>query len=121
MKKILLAEDDKFINRAYTNGLTRAKFDMISVYDGQEALKKIKSEKPDLILLNLIMPIKNGFEVMEEIKLDNKINKIPIFVLSSLGQELDIEKSKSLGAIDYLIKSNFSIKEIIDKINFFFN
>ena len=120
MKKILLAEDDKFINRAYTDGLTQAGFEVISTHDGQEALEKIKSEKLDLILLDLVMPIKNGFEVMEEIKPDKELNKIPIIILSNLGQESDIEKGKSLGAVDYLIKSNFSMKEVIDKIKLFF-
>ena len=114
--KILLSEDDKFISRAYTDGLTRAGFSVITAYDGEEALEKIKNENPDLILLDLIMPTKNGFEVLEEIKKDKELSKIPIVILSNLGQDTDIQKGRDLGAEDYLIKSNFSMSEVVGKI-----
>ncbi len=113
-KKILLAEDDKFISRAYNAGLGRAGFEMIIAFDGEEAMEKIRSEKPDMVLLDLMMPRKNGFEVLEEIKADNDLKNIPVIILSNLGQEMDVEKGKKLGAIDYLIKSNLSMKEVID-------
>ena len=114
--KILLAEDDKFISKAYQDGLGRAGFEVIAAYDGNEALNKIKSKKPNIILLDLIMPEKNGFEVLEEIKTDNDLKNIPIIILSNLGQASDIQKGRDLGANDYLIKSNFSIKEVIEKM-----
>lgn len=116
MKKILLAEDDKYISLAYKDGLERNGFGMVIAFDGIEAVKKIRSEKPDLVLLDLIMPNKNGFEVLEEIKKDKAIKDIPVIILSNLGQESDIEKGKALGAADYLIKSNISMKEVIIKI-----
>lgn len=114
-KKILLAEDDKFIARAYQDGLTRAGFEVVSAVNGQEAIDKVKSEKPDLVLLDLIMPKKNGFEVLEEIKADQTL-KMPVIILSNLSQDSDIEKAKELGAVDYIVKSNFSMKEVIKKI-----
>ena len=114
--KILLAEDDKFISKAYQDGLGRAGFEVIAAYDGNEALNKIKSKKPNIILLDLIMPEKNGFEVLEEIKADNDLKNIPIIILSNLGQSSDIQRGRDLGANDYLIKSNFSIKEVIEKM-----
>lgn len=117
--KILLAEDDKFISRAYKDGLGRAGFEVIAVANGLEAMDKIKSEKPDLILLDLIMPIKTGFEVLEELKMDSELKKIPAIILSNLGQDQDVEKGKALGAIDYLIKSNLSMKEVIEKVKFY--
>lgn len=114
--KILLAEDDKYICRAYKDGLERAGFQILVAFDGVEAMKKVHSEKPDLILLDLVMPIKNGFEVLEELKKDPALKRIPVIILSNLGQDSDVEKGKSLGAVDYLIKSDFSMKEVIEKV-----
>lgn len=114
--KILLAEDDKFISRAYQDGFKRAGIEVAPAYNGEEALKKAFSEKPDLILLDLIMPIKNGFEVLSALKLDANLKNIPVVVLSNLSQDNDIERVKELGAIDFLIKSNLSLKEVIEKI-----
>lgn len=116
--KILLAEDDKFISRAYTDGLGRAGFEVIVAADGVEAAKKLQETKPDLILLDLIMPEKNGFEFMAEIKMDKNLKKVPVIILSNLGQDSDIQKGKELGAIDYLVKSNLSLEEVIEKVKF---
>ncbi|MGB2762498.1 MAG: response regulator [Minisyncoccales bacterium] len=118
--RILLAEDDKFISRAYKDGLERAGFEVIIASDGVEAVNKIKSEALDLILLDLIMPIKNGFEVLSEIKMmDHDLKKISVVILSNLGQDSDVEKGKALGAVDYLIKTDFSMKEVIEKVKFY--
>jgi len=111
-----LAEDDKFISRAYNDGLTKAGFIVILAYDGVEAVDLADREKPDIILLDLIMPRKNGFEVLSVLKADAGTKDIPVIILSNLGQETDIQKCKDLGAVDYLIKSNFSLKEVINKI-----
>lgn len=119
--RVLLAEDDKFISRAYQDGLKRAGFDVVSAVDGQEAVDKAKTDKPDIILLDLIMPVKNGFEALEEIKQNEETKKIPVIILSNLGQDSDIQKGKNLGAADYLIKSNFSMNEVIKKIEQFLN
>lgn len=114
--KILLAEDDKYICRAYKDGLERAGFQVLVASDGVEAMQKVRSEKPDLILLDLIMPVKNGFEMLEELKKDPAFKRIPVIILSNLGQDSDREKGKSLGAVDYLVKSDFSMKEVIRKV-----
>ena len=115
-KKILLVEDDKFISRAYKDGLGRAGFEVSTASDGKEGMEKIQTENPDLVLLDLVLPIKNGFEVLSEIKMDEKSQDIPVIILSNLGQESDIQKGKDLGAVDYLIKSNFTMKQVIAKI-----
>lgn len=115
--KILLAEDDKFISRAYVDGLSRAGFQVVLASNGEEAVQKISEEKPDLVLLDVIMPDKNGFEVLESVKQIEELKSIPIIILSNLGQDSDIQKGKELGATDYLIKSNFSIKEVVEKIH----
>lgn len=118
-KKILLVEDDKYIVRAYKDGLERAGFEVLTASDGNEALEKIKKDLPDLILLDLIMPVKNGFEVLEELKVDDGMKKIPVVILSNLGQDTDVEKGKALGAVDYLIKTDYSMKEVIEKTKFY--
>jgi len=90
-------------------------FDVISAFDGESALKKVKAI-PDLILLDIILPQMSGFEFLGEIKLDSNLKNIPVVVLSNLGQEEDIQRAKSLGAEDYLIKANFSIDGVVKKI-----
>jgi DNA-binding response OmpR family regulator len=115
-KKILLAEDDQFISRAYKDGLGRAGFEIIVAMDGLEASEKIREVRPDLVLLDLIMPGRNGFEVLEDMKADKQLKDIPVIILSNLGQESDVERGRSLGAEDYLIKSDISMKEVIEKI-----
>jgi two-component system, OmpR family, alkaline phosphatase synthesis response regulator PhoP len=114
--KILLAEDDKFISRAYKDGLTRAGYEVIAASDGIEAVAAAKKELPDLILLDVIMPLKNGFEALEEIRQDQLLKSIPVIFLSNLGQETDVKKGMELGAAGYLIKSNYSMQEVITKI-----
>ncbi len=115
--KVLLAEDDKFISKAYTDGLKRGGFQVLVAIDGNQVLEILKSEIPDIILLDVIMPEKNGFEVLEEIKQQEKLKNIPVIVLSNLGQDTDIQKGLALGAVDYMVKANFSIAEVIKKIN----
>lgn len=115
-KKILVIEDDKFLRRVYESKLPKEGFRVVSAVDGQDGIDKMKLEIPDLVLLDLIMPRKSGFEVLAEVRQIKSLAKIPILVLSNLGQDEDIERSKKLGATDFMIKSNLSIKEIIDKI-----
>lgn len=113
-KKVLIIEDDEQISRVYGIKLKLEGIEAVSAMDGEEGLKKISLEKPDLVLLDLMLPKKDGFWVLEEAK-KNGIN-IPIFVLSNLGQEQDRERALSAGAKGYLIKADTSIKEVIDKI-----
>lgn len=116
MNKILLVEDDKFLSTALGDKLTREGFTVIKAVNGQEAVTKIRSQQPDLILLDLIMPQKNGFEVLAEIKLEQTFKHIPVIVLSNLGQEADIKKAKELGAVDYLVKSDVEMRTVVEKI-----
>lgn len=119
-KTILLAEDDKFISKVYKEGLTDAGFDVVIATNGDEALKQMRGQKkPDLVLLDIIMYSKNGFEVLEEMKKDEKLKNIPVIVVSNLGQEIDINKAKLLGVKEYLIKSNYTMKDVIEKVTFY--
>ena len=115
-KKILIVEDDKFLRELIGQKLLKEGYDIVEAVDGEKGIKSVKDEKPDLILLDLILPGMDGFEVLTKIKEDSKIAQIPVIILSNLGQKDDIEKGLKIGAADYLIKAHFSPGEIIDKI-----
>lgn len=119
MKKILLVEDDKFLSKAYRDGLEDAGFIVVCALDGEEAIEKIKSEKPALVLLDLIMPGANGIEVLQEIKSEEGLKSIPVVILSNSARDSDIKKGIALGAVDYLIKADFSMEEVVKKVNMY--
>lgn len=114
--KILLVEDDRFLSIAYKEGLEWDGFETIVAKDGVEAMEKVRSEQVDLILLDLVMPRKDGFEVLKELKGDNKLKGIPVIILSNLGQNSEVRKGKECGAVDYLVKSNSSMEEVVQKV-----
>ena len=114
-KKILIIEDDKFLRELISRKLSSEGFNIVDAVDGEEGVRKIKSETPDLVLLDLILPGIDGFEVLTQAKKDPKTASIPVIVLSNLGQKQDIERGLKLGAVDYLIKANFTPGEIIKK------
>jgi len=116
MKKILIVEDDKFLRELISRKLKEEGFDIVEAIDGEEGIKKLKEENPDLVLLDLILPGIDGFEVLSKAKEDSKTSSIPIIILSNLGQREEVEKGLKLGAIDYLIKAHFTPGEIIEKI-----
>lgn len=118
-KKVLLIEDDEFYAHAYQFGLKKAGFEVVMAHDGIEGLEKAQLEKPDLIFLDLVMPKKDGFQVLEELKNEEELKNIPVIILSNLGQEKDMQEIKELGAIDYFIKTNLSMDEIIKKVKFY--
>jgi len=115
-KTILLVEDDKFVSKAYCFFLKKAGYTVWYAENGDKALENVEKYKPDLILLDLIMPGRNGFEILEELKAKKTTAHIPVIIMSNLSQETDVAECKRLGAVDYLIKSNFFMKDIIEKI-----
>lgn len=117
MKTILLVEDDEFIGRAYKDGLERAGYTVLRATDGEEVSDVLKkNHPPDLIVLDIVMPLKNGFEVLSDLKASTLYQHIPVIMLSNLGQESDIEKAKKAGALDYLVKNRLSLKEVVSRI-----
>lgn len=116
MKKILFIEDEPSLRRSMRKVLEKHHYSFLEADDGENGIQIAKKELPDLILLDLILPKKNGFEALEELKNDPATNKIPVIVLTNLSQSQDIEKALSLGAISYLVKTNYSLTEIIEKI-----
>jgi len=115
-KTILIVEDDKFLRELISRKLSGEGFDALEAVDGEEGIKKIKEGKPDLVLLDLILPGIDGFEVLARLREDPEISSIPVIILSNLGQREEVEKGLKLGAIDYLIKAHFTPGEIIEKI-----
>lgn len=115
-KKILIIEDDKFLRELIARKLTDEGFNALEAVDGEDGIKKTKEIQPDLILLDLILPSIDGFEVLSRVKEDASIASIPIIILSNLGQKEEVEKGLNLGAVDYLIKAHFTPGEIIEKI-----
>ena len=115
--KLLLIEDDKFFRRFYVEKLREKGFEIAEADDGNQGLEKVNSFKPDLIVLDIIMPVKDGFEVLKNLQADPLLKKIPVLVFSTLGQESDIEKAKKMGATDYVNKSMFDFNELVVKIN----
>lgn len=115
--KILLIEDELYLLKIYGNKLRRNDFDVSIATTGDEGLHKVMTDKPDLILLDLILPGgKDGFQVLEEIKKNPSTRKIPIIILSNLGQKSDIERGVALGAADYLVKADVSLPNVVEKI-----
>ncbi len=115
-KTILIIEDDKFLRELIVRKLNEEDFEVSQAVDGEEGIKKIIEEKPDLILLDLILPGIDGFEVLARMKKESALSSIPVIILSNLGQKDDVEKGLKMGAIDYLIKAHFTPGEIIEKI-----
>jgi len=115
-KKILVIEDDKFLRELISQKLIKENFEVSEAVDGEEGIKKINEEKPDLILLDLILPGIDGFEVLARMRKESTLSSIPVIILSNLGQKDDVEKGLKMGAADYLIKAHFTPGEIIEKI-----
>jgi len=115
-KKVLIIEDDKFLRELLGKKLSNVGYTAILAVDGEEGLEKIKKDKPDIVLLDLILPGINGFEVLERHKKDASISSVPVIILSNLGQSEDIEKGLRLGAKDFLVKAHFTPQEIVNKL-----
>jgi two-component system, OmpR family, response regulator VicR len=115
-KKIIIADDEQFIVAAYKDGLQRSGFLVTTAQNGEEALKAIYKTVPDLVLLDLIMPRKNGFDILKELRADPKFASTPIIVLSNLSQQSDVTEAKNLGATDFVVKADLSLAELIMRI-----
>jgi len=114
--KVLMMEEDRFLRKIYRNKLISAGFNFIEATNGEEGLNKVASEKPDLILLDLILPRKNGFDVITEMKRNKATKNIPVIILSNLGQQADIKRGFDLGAQEYLVKPEISLSEVVNKV-----
>lgn len=119
--KILFVDDDNFLRKVYKAELSEQGYEVILAADGDEGLEKAKITDPDLIILDMIMPQKNGFEVLMELQKNPSTKNTPVIILSNLGQEDDIKKGLDLGAVDYLVKDNITLSTIVDKVSQYLN
>jgi CheY-like chemotaxis protein len=116
MKSILFAEDDSFLGELIAKKLSAEGYNVYLSINGEDAVQKIKEVKPDMVLLDLLLPIMNGFEVLEKIKAGADTKSIPVIVLSNTDQKADIDRVMELGAVDFMKKSQFTAEEIAEKI-----
>ena len=114
--KVLLVEDDKMIVEMYTLKFSQEGYEVIMAENGKDGLQKAKETKPDIILLDVILPQMDGFTVLKELKADDEIKNIPVVLLTNLGQDGDVRKGLELGAIDYLIKANYTPSQVVEKV-----
>lgn len=114
--KILIIEDEEVLVNMYETKFISEGYEVIKANNGEEGLKKTTEEKPDIILLDIILPKIDGFMVLKKIKADESVKNIPIILLTNLGQDEDIKKGKEEGAIDYLVKANLTPSEVVDKV-----
>lgn len=116
MAKILLIEDEEALQKALSKSLEMENYTVISAYDGKTGLEAARKEKPDLILLDLILPQMDGFEVLRELKKSPETKDIPVIILTNLEQSQSVEKTIEFGPLNYLVKANYNLDEIIAKI-----
>lgn len=115
-KKILFIEDESALQKTFGDVLTSEGYEIISALDGEGGLRLAKSEKPDLILLDLILPKINGFEVLKQLRGDKETQNISIIVLTNLEGTGDVEKAMEMGATTYLVKANYTLEDVLKKI-----
>jgi len=115
-KKILMIEDDTFLRNLYRDKIEKAGFNFLEATSGAEGMNKIMSEKPDLVILDILLPMKGGFDVLEEMNDNGMIVDIPVIILSNLKQSVDIEEGRRLGARDYFIKSEVNFSDLLESI-----
>ncbi len=116
MKTILLIEDDPFLVEIYSTKLKEVGFSVIIAVDGDEGLKKMKKETPELLLLDIVLPNSNGWEILRDIKKDDKLSNLKVVILSNLGEKEEVEKGLKLGAVRYLVKAHYTPSEVVEEI-----
>ena len=121
MKKILFIEDEAALQKTLSSALKDAGFSVIQALDGDTGLRLIQREKPDLVLLDLILPKKDGFEVLRGLKENRETQSIPVIVLTNLGGLREVQSALDLGARDYLIKTNYKPSELVEKVKMILN
>jgi DNA-binding response OmpR family regulator len=115
-KKILIVEDDAVMREAVGEYMKEEGFEIVYASDGEEGVNLAKEKIPDLILLDIILPKKDGYEVIKDIKADEKAKKIPIVLLTNLGSLSDVDKAINMGATTYLVKADYKLEEVAKKV-----
>ena len=115
-KYILLIEDDPFLIDIYTTKFREANFEVEVVEDGEKALTSLKERKPDVLLLDIVLPNVDGWEILREIREDSNLKDLKVVILSNLGQKEEVEKGFKLGAVKYLIKAHYTPTEVVEEV-----
>jgi len=115
-KLVLLVEDDPFLSNILMMKLQKEGLNVVHAVDGDDALTKLNEGDYEMVLLDLILPKKNGFEVLETMRQDTRFENTPVIIVSNLGQDSDMEKARSLGVIDYIVKERLSIDDLVNKV-----
>ncbi len=115
--KIVIIEDEEALKSVLVEKFEKLNFEVKSAKDGEEAMPVIRNANPDIILLDIILPKRSGFDVLEELKKDPGLKHIPVIVLSNLGEDENLKKALAMGADDYLVKTQHPINEVVDKVN----
>jgi two-component system phosphate regulon response regulator PhoB len=116
VRRVLLAEDDRFLRKAAETALKRHGFTVVAAVDGEEALRLARAAPPDLVLVDLIMPRMQGFEVLRALKADPATAPIPVVILSNLGQDGDMKQAMDAGAAGYFVKANLSLQDLVKRV-----
>lgn len=117
MKKIVIIEDEEALKSVLVEKFEKLDYGVKSAKDGEEAMPVIRDANPDVILLDLILPKRSGFDVLKELKDDPELKRIPVIVLSNLGDDENLKKALAMGADDYLVKTQHPINEVVEKVN----
>lgn len=117
MKRVLIVEDDEFLQGLEATKIKNSGYEVLSAQTGEDAMKKIMEPNIDIILLDLLLPNFDGFEILKKIKETESTKSIPVIIFSNLSETKDVEKAISLGATKFMVKSNFSLEELVDHIN----
>jgi len=120
MKQILLVEDDPFLIDIYTTKFKEMGFAIDIASDGSQAIRKMKEKKPDLVLLDIVLPHVDGWEILEKIREDKDLKDLKVVILSNLGQKSEVDKAFALGATKYLIKAHYTPSEIVEEVKTLF-
>lgn len=116
MNHVLIVEDEDFLVRALKDNLVSEGYSVSVAMDGEAVFEELKNKKPSLILLDLLLPKKNGFDVLKDIRSNPEWQLIPVVILSNLGEDSEIKRALELGANDYFVKSQHPIQEVIEKV-----
>ncbi len=116
-KKVLIVDDDEFLLDMYVVKFKEAGFEVDIAQNGEEALAKVRAGNPDVVLLDVVMPKMDGFDVLRTIKKEKLAPHAAVFVLSNLGQKEDTDRGMNLGAVDYIVKAHFTPSEVVARVN----
>ncbi|MBI2637349.1 MAG: response regulator [Candidatus Sungbacteria bacterium] len=116
-RKVLVVDDDQFISEMYVLKLRESGYEAESAADGIAALEKIKNNEPEVVLLDVVLPNMDGFDILKKLGEDNILKKTSVVLLSNLGEKKDIEKGLALGAIDYIVKAHFTPSEVVERVD----